>query len=378
MRPARKQADESILRVGPTRVSSDTPGTFYNIWYNKWSGGERTSKFSRFLWNFCKVFPNVKDLYLSNKLFINREKAKTRCNVALDAGETKGDKMPSTFFCLHFARGCCPFGHECGFWHRIPTESDPVDTTIDVFGRDKFNEYRDDMGGVGSFNRENRTLYVGYIHINPDMEEIVRKHFSEWGEIEKIKILKDKGVAFVTYMSSLNAEFAKEAMSNQSLDHNEVLNVRWATDDPNPRAKAEYKRKAEAIAAQAIQKSLPAEFTLGNTDYTNKRPRTNFDSITDQYGLEGYQTPPGLEQPALYDKSVGSSDEQHLNATVSPAENGKDSSPIQQKSSIVSAETLETLKYISQNLHSTNIQPTNAISIQKSSNSALTGLAEYD
>ncbi|CAG8495397.1 14626_t:CDS:2, partial [Racocetra fulgida] len=263
----------------------------------------------------------------------------------------------------------------------IPTESDPVDTTIDVFGRDKFNEYRDDMGGVGSFNRENRTLYVGYIHINPDMEASRKKD---------IKILKDKGVAFVTYMSSLNAEFAKEAMSNQSLDHNEVrikidklpqiphITELWATDDPNPRAKAEYKRKAEAIAAQAIQKSLPAEFTLGNTDYTNKRLRTNFDSITDQYGLEGYQTPVGLEQPAFYDKSVGSGDEQHLNTVVAPAENVKDSSPIQQKPSIVSAETLETLKYISQNLHSKNINPTNTTSVQKSSDSALTGLAVYD
>ncbi|CAG8525115.1 10886_t:CDS:2 [Dentiscutata heterogama] len=318
MRPARKQAEESILKVGPSRISStDTPGTFYNIWYNKWSGGERTSRFSR-------------------------EKAKTRCNVALDAGETKADKMPSTYFCLYFARGCCPFGHECGFWHRIPTESDPVDSTIDVFGRDKFNEYRDDMGGVGSFNRENRTLYVGYIHINPDMEEIVRKHFGEW-----VKILKDKGVAFVTYMSSLNAEFAKEAMSNQSLNHNEVrikvdelpqishifvaLSIpisgvlifpttslsEWATDDPNPRAKAEYKRKAEALAAQAIQKSLPAEFTLGNTDYTNKRPRMVYNSIPDQYGLEGYQTPLGLEQPVNYDQSVGSGDGQHVETTES-------------------------------------------------------------
>ncbi|PKC07622.1 hypothetical protein RhiirA5_249771, partial [Rhizophagus irregularis] len=206
-------------------------GTFYNIWYNKWSGGERSSKFTR-------------------------EKAKTRCNVKLDAGETKGDKISNTYFCLYFARGCCPFGYECNYWHRIPTDSDPVDTTIDSFGRDKFDEYREDMGGIGSFNRENRTLYVGHVTICPDMEDIVRKHFGEWGEIEKIKILKDKGVAFVSYTNSLNAEFAKEAMSNQSLDNNEVLNVRWATDDPNPKAKAEFKRKAEAMAAQAIIKSL--------------------------------------------------------------------------------------------------------------------------
>ena len=45
-----------------------------------------------------------------------------------------------------------------------------MDATIDCFGRDKFNEYRDDMGGVGSFNRENRTIYVGHIHLGPDME----------------------------------------------------------------------------------------------------------------------------------------------------------------------------------------------------------------
>ncbi|CAG8489758.1 1990_t:CDS:2 [Diversispora eburnea] len=269
-RPARKQVDDSMLKFGPTKVSPDRSGVFYNIWYNKWSGGDRV-----------------------------KEKAKTRCKIERDAGMTKGDRTKNTYFCLYFARGCCPYGSECSYWHRLPTESDLLDTTIDAFGRDKFEEYREDMGGVGSFNRENRTLYVGYIHIGPNIEEIVRKHFSEWGEIEKIKILKDKGVAFVTYERSLNAEFAKEAMCNQSLDHDEVLNVRWATDDPNPRAKEEYKRKAEALAAQAIQKSLPAEFTL-NADYTNKRPKIEETNIRDQYyGLEGYESLEYFDPPMI-------------------------------------------------------------------------------
>jgi hypothetical protein len=60
--------------------------------------------------------------------------------------------------------------YECSYWHRIPTEDDPTDATLDCFGRDKFDEYRDDMGGVGSFNRENKTIYVGHIHLGPDME----------------------------------------------------------------------------------------------------------------------------------------------------------------------------------------------------------------
>lgn len=44
------------------------------------------------------------------------------------------------------------------------------------------------MGGVGSFARQNRTLYVGRIKetgTGPETEEVVRRHFREWGEIEK-------------------------------------------------------------------------------------------------------------------------------------------------------------------------------------------------
>lgn len=43
---------------------------------------------------------------------------------------------------------------------------------------------RDDMGGIGSFERQNTTLYIGHVDINDNMESIVRRHFSEWGEIE--------------------------------------------------------------------------------------------------------------------------------------------------------------------------------------------------
>ena len=45
-----------------------------------------------------------------------------------------------------------------------------------------------------------------------------------------------RAIAFVTYKLRTSAEFAKIAMADQSLDHGEVLNVRWATEDPNPKA----------------------------------------------------------------------------------------------------------------------------------------------
>ncbi|KAF9928948.1 Pre-mRNA-splicing factor [Modicella reniformis] len=99
------------------------------------------------------------------------------------------------------------------------------------------------------------------------MHAIAEKHFKAWGDIDRIKVLTDKGVAFVTYQNRLNAEFAKEAMANQSLDHNEligvlfkILNIRWATGDPNPKVQAINKRKAVEMVQQAIESKLSTEF----------------------------------------------------------------------------------------------------------------------
>jgi len=75
---------------------------------------------------------------------------------------------------------------------------------VDVFGREKHGDFRDDMGGVGSMHRVTRTLYVGRINEDTSMSfrgrsrdnapkddpgsplaKIVRRHFSEWGEVTK-------------------------------------------------------------------------------------------------------------------------------------------------------------------------------------------------
>ena len=71
----------------------------------------------------------------------------------------------------------------------LPDVDNPLpDTSKDCFARDKFVDYRDDMGGVGSFSRVNRTLYVGRIKETgpgPETEEIVIRHFKEWGQLER-------------------------------------------------------------------------------------------------------------------------------------------------------------------------------------------------
>lgn len=78
-RPARPQID-------PAEIKSEPPpqtGTIFNIWYNKWSGGDREDK------------------------YLSQTAAKGRCNIAKDSGYTRADKVTGSYFCLFFARGIC-------------------------------------------------------------------------------------------------------------------------------------------------------------------------------------------------------------------------------------------------------------------------------
>lgn len=107
--------------------------------------------------------------------------------------------------------------------------------------------------------------------------------------IHAVRVLNTRGVAFVTYSNEANAQFAKEAMAHQSLDHSEILNVRWATADPNPMAQAREARKIEEQAAEAVRRALPAEFVAeieGRDPEARKRMK-----VENGFGLEGYEAP---------------------------------------------------------------------------------------
>ena len=263
-RPARPQVDPSTHKSEPPPQT----GTIFNIWYNKWSGGDREDK------------------------YLSQTAAPSRCNIATDSGYTRGDKVAGSYFCLFFARGLCPKGHECEFLHRLPGLHDHFNPNVDCFGRDKHNDYRDDMGGVGSFMRQNRTLYIGRIHVTDDIEEVVARHMAEWGQVDRIRVLTARGVAFVTYTNEANGQFAKEAMAHQAFDHNEILNVRWATVDPNPMAQKREARMIEEQAAEAVRKALPDEFVReieGRDPEAKRRKR-----VEGGFGLQGYQAPDAI------------------------------------------------------------------------------------
>ncbi|KAI9491458.1 hypothetical protein BDB00DRAFT_959678 [Zychaea mexicana] len=244
MAPARQQVDKATL---DEYLKERRPeGGTYNIWHNRWKGLERD-------WSKKGV------------------RAKFKCDVARDSGDTVGTNNRNAYFCLFFAKGMCAQGAQCSMLHRIPNESDEVETTIDCFGRDKFMEFRQDMGGVGSFNTQNKTLYVGRIASTGNMRDVVIKHFAPFGELERVKLLRHRGVAFVAYKSRNNAEFAREAMMNQGLDNNEIINVRWATAEQSTMKGDEERGAAgkdqqgfdprQFYERQNAESELPAEYT---------------------------------------------------------------------------------------------------------------------
>ena len=78
-------------------------------------------------------------------------------------------------------------------------------------------------------------------------------------------------------------------MAHQSLDHSEILNVRWASADPNPMAQKREVRRIEEQAAEAVRRALPAEFVAeieGRDPEARKRKK-----IDGGFGLVGYEAP---------------------------------------------------------------------------------------
>lgn len=257
-----RKARQQIDRIDTNQYQMPEGANEYNIWYGRYMGEH---------W----------------KRDSGAEPAQFRCKVVKDGGWTKADKSSDKkiAFCIYFARGVCARGHQCSFYHRVPLPKDDaeLEPMYDVFGRERHRTHRDDMGGVGSFESNCRTLYVGGLRKKDgvDLEKVCWKHFSEWGEVEHINVVYRLSIAFVRYRLRASAEFAKLAMQNQALDNKECLNLRWAYDDPNPVAKAAIERadndaiygalKAQGHSLEAAPFDYPANYTLPPP---NKRSRT--------------------------------------------------------------------------------------------------------
>ena len=177
-----------------------------------------------------------------------------KCNPEIDTGYTKADKVEkkgSTYFCVYFARGACTEGVNCRFYHRVPQEEDLEpsyeDNLHDVFGRARHATHKEDHTGIGSFNKECRTLLVSNIQLPTDsltpvrdMVRTIYEFFSPWGEVEDIHFNSQKCQAFIKYKHRYFAEFAREAMFDQVLAEGstEPIAIKWAIDSPFDKSEA--------------------------------------------------------------------------------------------------------------------------------------------
>ncbi len=233
-RPARKQADKDVSKFAYKEGSE-----VYNIWYHKYTG----DRFDGTI----------------------RETAATRCDPWLDSGWTSADssKAELASFCIWFAKGCCSRGSGCKYKHRVPGKDDETDQMLDVFGRARHADHKGDMGGVGSFMKECRCLYISEITIDrtePDciqrLEAQLWRLFHPWGPIESIRIIPNKLIAFVKFEYRAAAEFAKVACADQPCGISEAINVRWAFEDPNPRAIEQARIDARDTFYRLVEKRI--------------------------------------------------------------------------------------------------------------------------
>lgn len=160
-----------------------------------------------------------------------------------------------------------------------------------------------------------------------------------------VRVLQYRSVAFVTYVSELSAQFAKEAMACQSLDNDEILNVRWATEDPNPTSKVAEQARLEAVGAAAIQErmdprivdAMRAVRALEDGDMLEDEQ----DEIAEEQGGVPAQTEEEDEEDPGRDRKRRKVESPSSAAVPTPAEPPK-------AMGLLSADTLEGLKYFAE------------------------------
>jgi hypothetical protein len=150
----------------------------------------------------------------------------------------------------------------------------------------------------------------------------------------------------VTYTNEANSQFALEAMMHQSLDHNEILNVRWATVDPNPMAQKREAQRVEEQAAEAVRRALPASFVAeleGRDPEARKRKK-----IEGSFGLQGYE-PPDEVWYARTRELEGAGESQALEAPdqqqlLEAPPSSVEKQPVDTGGGLLSGRTIESLK----------------------------------
>jgi len=162
-----------------------------------------------------------------------------------------------------------------------------------------------------------------------------------------VRVLQYRSVAFVTYVSEHHAQFAKEAMACQSLDNDEILNVRWATEDPNPTSKVAEKRRLEEIGQAAIRARMDPRVVDAMQAVRALEEGREYHA-DDGYADEGLEA--GGDQPEGKRRRIDmpeTGQPEGMDESPEPQE-GELEQERPQGQGLLTAETLESLRYFSE------------------------------
>jgi hypothetical protein len=130
-------------------------------------------------------------------------------------------------------------------------------------------------------------------------------------------------------------------MSCQSLDNDEILNVRWATEDPNPVSKVNEKRRLEEMGSEVVKAKIDPRIVDAMRSIRALEEGDTLDEhgylLEDGAAAEGEDEEGEAEEPAMKKRRVDGDDEDEEQPEEPPNTTG-----------LLSADTLESLKYFAQ------------------------------
>ncbi|CAN0880164.1 Zinc finger CCCH domain-containing protein 40 [Linum grandiflorum] len=160
--------------------------------------------------------------------------------------------------CSFYIRGECTRGAECPYRHEMPETGELSQQNI----KDRYYGVNDPValkllnkaGEMPSLEPPEdegiKTLYIGGIDARIS-EQDLRDNFYAHGEIESVKMVTQRGIAFVTYTTREGAEKAAEELSNRLVIKGLRLKLMWGRPQaPRP--------DSEGTTEEARQQALMA------------------------------------------------------------------------------------------------------------------------
>nr|GMC46202.1 zinc finger CCCH domain-containing protein 49-like [Ipomoea batatas] len=159
--------------------------------------------------------------------------------------------------CSFYVRGQCTRGLECPYRHEMPETGELSQQNI----KDRYYGVNDPValkllnkaGEMPSLEPPNdesiKTLYVGGVDARIT-EQDLRDQFYAHGEIESVKMVLQRGCAFVTYTTREGAERAAEELANKLVIKGLRLKLLWGRPQaPKPESEMTDELRQQAAVA---------------------------------------------------------------------------------------------------------------------------------